>query len=847
MKILLLALFLVQISLVWSKNHATTHHIDSVNHRYKYEYEAHHDRSLPLPFHTLELHQDDDSRIDNKKRLLASLDSELTPLYQGYGTHFSYVYVGTPPQRQSVIIDTGSHFTAFPCTGCSQCGQHTDKYWDIKNSSTAEVKKCGNQPCTISQSYSEGSSWRAIQVIDKLWVGALALSQIPTGDKYTVDFTFGCQTYETGLFRTQLADGIMGMSMSADTLPYILKSQGVVDTQIFALCFRVGGGIMTLGGVDQRVHGKSTAQYAKMKSSNGWYQINLKDIRLKPQDGSESTSISASSSLYNNGKGTIVDSGTTDTYLPAAINSKFTSLFKSISGVGYSNGNVQLSQDQLRKLPDIVFIMEGVDGSDMTVVMPWSSYVDSVGGGKYAFRVYLTESSGAVLGANFMNGNNVIFDSEGKRIGFSPSVCKYEDFGIPLTRKPTSKPTSSNRPPTSPDDDDFEDNDDNNIPCVSRLVPTEPCSALCTSTNAYIAVGTQKWADVCGNPTYPGTGVKTCHESCVAGKPVRGNPFCYEKPWTQCDEKCTQSRSLPTFHGESPPINETYDEKDSKCGTQYAKQSRLCYTNKCAMADGDYFIYMDLRVQIQPSHWSYVHSEAFYGAFEMLFNVKEQQMELLNDAGNEYTIGTKLHFEIRLKQNDYNTVTSIVTAAEAIVTAIWEEDFNDRLIDALNTFSSKYDKVDQSRFGWFREYDIEILNAMAVPYGDTRDPIEIESDKGWIGFKNHFNSIINGQYSEFEMVMIGVMLGLLFILAGVVCCYIRLKQEHFELQKEKNSGGLLLKMYNKLKSLGRSNNSSNDGRGRYSQVQMSDRRELGSIPEADNELDDDDDFQGIRA
>lgn len=61
MKILLLALFLVQISLVWSKNHATTHHIDSINHRYKYEYEAHHDKSLPLPFHTLELHQDDDS------------------------------------------------------------------------------------------------------------------------------------------------------------------------------------------------------------------------------------------------------------------------------------------------------------------------------------------------------------------------------------------------------------------------------------------------------------------------------------------------------------------------------------------------------------------------------------------------------------------------------------------------------------------------------------------------------------------------------------------------------------------------------------------------------------------
>ena len=73
-----------------------------------------------------------------------------------------------------------------------------------------------------------------------------------------------------------------------------------------------------------------------------------------------------------------------------------------------------------------------------------------------------------------------------------------------------------------------------------------------------------------------------------------------------------------------------------------------------------------------------------------------------------------------------------------------------------------------------------------------------------------------------------------------------MKQEHFELQKEKNSGGLLLKMYNKLKSLGRNS----DSRGRYSQVQMNDlgdRHMLGSIPEADNELDDDDDLEGIRA
>ena len=40
------------------------------------------------------------------------------PLSQGYGTHYVHLWVGSPtPQRQSVIVDTGSHFTGFPIKG----------------------------------------------------------------------------------------------------------------------------------------------------------------------------------------------------------------------------------------------------------------------------------------------------------------------------------------------------------------------------------------------------------------------------------------------------------------------------------------------------------------------------------------------------------------------------------------------------------------------------------------------------------------------------------------------------------------------------------------------------------
>lgn len=181
---------------------------------------SHFDESLsPVPSGNIfELHPIDPVLLRNRRRRLRA--SEMTPLFPGYGTHYVYAYVGTPPQRQSLIIDTGSHFTAFPCTGCKQCGEHTDPYWDPKKSSTSNILKCPNfkdGKCQVTQSYTEGSSWHGYKVQDKLWIGGEKPHLLPKGPEYAVNFTFACQSDETGLFRTQLADGIMGMSAAPDT------------------------------------------------------------------------------------------------------------------------------------------------------------------------------------------------------------------------------------------------------------------------------------------------------------------------------------------------------------------------------------------------------------------------------------------------------------------------------------------------------------------------------------------------------------------------------------------------------------------------------------------------------
>ena len=134
-------------------------------------------------------------------------------LYQGYGTHYVDIFVGTPPQRQTVIVDTGSSITAFPCTGCADCGHdsvkkvqyHIDDDFEIEASSSYEEKTCkhgqyqgkqikgavpcnlgtctrmtvsgqvsngeshGFERCQVAVSYAEGSSWTAVEGSDVVY------------------------------------------------------------------------------------------------------------------------------------------------------------------------------------------------------------------------------------------------------------------------------------------------------------------------------------------------------------------------------------------------------------------------------------------------------------------------------------------------------------------------------------------------------------------------------------------------------------------------------------------------------------------------------------------------------
>lgn len=168
---------------------------------------------------------------------------QIDSLYQGYGVHYIDLWVGTPqPQRQTVIVSTGNPRTAFPCAGCTNCGElyHTDQYFQQNHSTTyhlSDATSCqygtalsNDHPCVMSVSYVEGSSWTGDEATDRTYAGGPHTQIDASGgvfsshdqddadplraQNFAFDHVFACMTHTSGLFKTQLADGIMGMDVS---------------------------------------------------------------------------------------------------------------------------------------------------------------------------------------------------------------------------------------------------------------------------------------------------------------------------------------------------------------------------------------------------------------------------------------------------------------------------------------------------------------------------------------------------------------------------------------------------------------------------------------------------------
>ncbi|CAJ1376652.1 unnamed protein product [Effrenium voratum] len=362
---------------------------------------------------------------------------EHTRLYgniNAYAYYFAELLVGSPPQAVSVIVDTGSALCGFPCVGCSHCGNHLNPLFNMKASNTSQSLPCGMgcdrcqaDRCGYLESYTEGSS------ISGVWFKDLVRLNGSDGDNQAVFASLGCHTDERKLFYTQTVNGIFGLAPhkitgSSNVLRDMFKDQAHVRDAVFAFCLAEWGGMLTVGGYDSSYNAPGETLSWVNLHHVGYYGVGLQQIIF---DGI----VVATQRSFGT---TVVDTGTTFTYLPQEI---YYSLEQALTN-RCSNEKCAASAegDSCWKLtsgshafpshfPNISLMF--TSGS-LQVAVNWPATAYMFRGGRGDVWCYAFANNGmsreTVLGISFFLHKNIVFDTTQSKLGVAEANCPQHHY-----------------------------------------------------------------------------------------------------------------------------------------------------------------------------------------------------------------------------------------------------------------------------------------------------------------------------------------------------------------------------------------------------------------------------------
>ncbi|CAA3021514.1 aspartic ase 2 isoform X1 [Olea europaea subsp. europaea] len=386
-------------------------------------------------------------------------------LINGYYT--TRLWIGTPPQRFALIVDTGSTVTYVPCATCELCGKHQDPRFQPELSSTYQPVKCNidcscdndREQCTYERQYAEMSSSSGVLGEDIVSFGNQ--SELPPQRA-----VFGCENMETGDLYSQHADGIMGLGHGDLSIVDQLVDKGVISDS-FSLCYGgmdVGGGAMVLGGIIP----PSDMVFARSDPDRSpYYNIDLKEIHVAGK------ALPLSPKVFDGKHGTVLDSGTTYAYLPESAFAAFKdAIMKSVHSLKQIKGPDP-------NYNDICFSGSSSDSSQLSKTFPSVDMVFNNGQklsmspenylfrhskvrGAYCLGVFQNgKDPTTLLGGIVVRNTLVTYDREHEKIGFWKTDCSKIWERLHISTSPAPLPTISNTTNTTTD-------------MAPRLAPREP-------------------------------------------------------------------------------------------------------------------------------------------------------------------------------------------------------------------------------------------------------------------------------------------------------------------------------------------------------------------------------------
>ena len=326
------------------------------------------------------------------------------------------VGIGSPAMTQTMLIDTGSDVSWVQCKPCSQCHTQADSLFDPSSSSTyspfscssaacAQLRQrgCSNSQCQYIVNYGDGSTGTGTYSTDTLALGSSTVK----------NFQFGCSQSESGNLLEDQTDGLMGLGGGAESLA--TQTAGTFG-KAFSYCLPPtpdSSGFLTLGAATSGFVVKTPM----LRSSEvpSYYGVRLQAIRV----GGRQLSIPAS--VFS--AGSIMDSGTIITRLPATAYSALSSAFKAgmkqyppAQPMGIFDTCFDFSGQSTIKIPSVALVFSGgvvVDLATDGIIL------DSC----LAFAANTDDSSLGIIGNVQQRTIEVLYDVGGGAVGFKAGAC----------------------------------------------------------------------------------------------------------------------------------------------------------------------------------------------------------------------------------------------------------------------------------------------------------------------------------------------------------------------------------------------------------------------------------------
>ncbi|XP_073384922.1 aspartic proteinase nepenthesin-1 isoform X3 [Physcomitrium patens] len=363
-------------------------------------------------------------RAQLSKHILAEGRLFSTPVASGNGEYLIDISFGSPPQKASVIVDTGSDLIWTQCLPCETCNAAASVIFDPVKSSTYDTVSCASnfcsslpfQSCTTSckydYMYGDGSSTS----------GALSTETVTVGTGTIPNVAFGCGHTNLGSFAG--AAGIVGLGQG----PLSLISQASsITSKKFSYCLVPLGSTKTspmLIGDSAAAGGVAYTALLTNTANPTFYYADLTGISVS---GKAVTYPVGTFSIDASGQGGfILDSGTTLTYLETGAFNALVAALKaevpfpeadgSLYGLDYCFSTAGVANPTY---PTMTFHFKGADYE----LPPENVFVALDTGGSICLA--MAASTGFSIMGNIQQQNHlIVHDLVNQRVGFKEANCE---------------------------------------------------------------------------------------------------------------------------------------------------------------------------------------------------------------------------------------------------------------------------------------------------------------------------------------------------------------------------------------------------------------------------------------